>query len=124
MATYDKPVTTGINNGGITDLGNGLMLYVGNGVFTTTGTTAVVYHPFGTGDIFCAIANPLYVSVDAQEQPVGFQRVTDTTANMLKYDTTYGTLKSNTAGTATVLRAASGESGLAFSIYMIGRSRH
>jgi hypothetical protein len=123
----EKPVTSGVNFGGIVDLGNGLMLYTGNGAFTTTGTTVVINHPFGTGAIFSAQVTPVQVagSEDQQDQPLYFSTATvRTTANVLFYDTTYGYLTSNTTGKATLARLASGSSGLLFSIQMIGRARH
>lgn len=123
MSFNEQPVSTGINNGGYTEIGNGLAIYVGTGVFTTTGTTVVINHPFGTGDIMFAGATPLCASgsEDQQDQPLYF--TTGTAANTLKRDTTYGTMKAVTAGKATIARLASGSSGLGFSVLMIGRAR-
>ena len=123
MPVYEQPVTSGVNQGGVTDLGNGLMLYCGSGAFTTTAATAVINHPFGTGDIFSAIAQFTETTIDAQDTHIGFKQ--GTAANELSRDTTYGTYKSVTSGKATVQReGTSGLSGATFSILMIGRARH
>jgi hypothetical protein len=123
MPAYDKPLSSGVNNGGISDLGNGLMLYCGTGAFSTTDETDIIDHPFGKGDIFFAAVVPLPgSSIDAQDQPLGFE--VGATANLLARDTTYGTLKSVTSGKAQIRRAASGSSGLAYAVQMIGRARH
>lgn len=124
---YAKPITTGVNTAGIIDLGNGLMAYSGNGVFTTTGTTAVINHPFGTGPIYSTQVSPVQVagSEDQQDQPLYFSTAAArTTANVMFYDTNYGFLTSNTSGKATIARLASGSSGLQFSVLMIGQARH
>ena len=119
----EKPVTSGINYGGMVDLGNGLALYTGTGTFTTTSATATIYHPFGTGAIFSAIAGFNETTVDADDSHIGFK--VGTSSNQLSRDTTYGTMKAVTAGTATVERnGTSGLTGAAFSIIMIGRARH
>jgi|SRR5882672_7294874 len=125
--TTQKPITSGINWAGVTDLGNGLMMYVGIGVFTTTGATAVINHPFGPGNIFGATVAPIQVagSEDQQDQPLYFSTAADkTTANVFNYDTNLGCLTSNTSGKATIARLASGSSGLQFSVCMIGRAKH
>lgn len=120
--TTQKRVTDGCNWGGYTDLGNGLALYCGTGVFVTTGTTAVIYHPFGSGKILSAVVSGNPASFDAQDN-LSFQ--TGTSANLLKApDATTGELVSVTPGAATVLRDASGSSGCPFSIVMIGRAKH
>ncbi len=118
----EKRVTDGINYGGIVDIGNGLMSYVGTGVFTTTGATVVINHPFGTGDIFSVQVTPLVASYSANDLCT-FQ--SGTTANLLKTpDTSTGVIKSVTSGKATIQRNTSGTSGLAFSVHMTGRARH
>lgn len=118
----EKPVSSGINWGGYTNLGNGLAMYVGTGVFVTTGATVVIYHPFGGGAIFSAIAQFNETTLDTDDTHIGFK--VGTSANELSRDTTYGTLKSVTPGAAIVHRnGTSGLSGAAFSIIMIGRAK-
>lgn len=118
----EKRVTDGINYGGIVELGNGLMSYSGSGVFTTTGTTVVINHPFGTGDIFSAQVTPLVASYSANDLCT-FQ--SGTSANQLKVpDSTTGVVKAVTTGKATIQRNSSGTSGLAFTVFMVGRARH
>lgn len=114
----------GVNNAGITKIGN-LTVYAGTGVFTTTGTTCVINTPFRTVDrILAAIVSPLCASgsEDQQDQPLYFTTVAvgTTTANVLQRDTTQGVLKPNTTGKATIARLASGSSGLGFSVIIIG----
>src|SRR4051812_37335369 len=100
----NKPVSSGINWGGYTDLGNGLGLYVGVGVFVTTGTSVTIYHPFGTGPIFFAKASPAFATAAAVANG-------ELTISGGTIDTTnFGTFKSTTAGQATVKRAAGTDS--------------
>lgn len=118
----EKRVTDGINYGGIAEIGQGMMQYSGTGVFTTTGATVVINHPFGTGDIFSAQVTPLVAAYSANDL-CSFQ--SGTSANQLKVpDTVTGVIKSVTSGKATVQRNSGGTSGMAFSIIMVGRARH
>ncbi len=120
--TNEKPVTSGISWGGYTPIGNGLAIYVGTGLFSTTDETVIINHPFGTGAVFHAEATILAgSSIDAQDGPLGFE--VGASANMLKRDTTFGTLGAVTSGKAQIRRQASGSSALAFSVLMIGRSK-
>jgi hypothetical protein len=119
----EKPVTSGINYGGLVDLGQGMALYAGSGAFTTTGATAVINHPFGTGDIFSAVVQFTETTIDAQDTHISFKQ--GTAANELSRNTDFGTYKAVTSGKATVQReGTSGLSGATFSIIMIGRARH
>lgn len=113
----EKPVSSGINWGGLTDIGNGLSMYVGTGIYVTTGTEVTIYHPFGSGAIFSAQATPLHATAAAAAAN-GQLTITG-----LSRDTTYGTLKSTTAGQLVVERAAGTDSALAFSVCIIGRKR-
>lgn len=127
MSAFNKTIDPagGVNNAGITDLGNGLQLYCGTGVFTTTGATVIINHPFGTGvDILSAVVSPMCASgsEDQQDQPLYF--TTGTAANTLTRNTTYGTLRAVTPGKATIARLANGSTGMAFSVIMIGLARH
>lgn len=111
----------GVNNAGLVALGSGLSLYVGTGVFTTTGTTCVISHPFGSKDkILAAMAGPLCASGSEDQQDQPLYVTTGTGSNVLTRDTTYGWLTPVTAGKATVARLSSGSSGLGFSVIMIG----
>jgi hypothetical protein len=115
----EKRVTDGINWGGYTDLGNGMGLYAGSGVFTTTGTTVTIYHPFT--QVFSAQATLLTAAYGVNDQ---LTFTLGTAANTTKQDSTYGILTFVTAGTAQVLRNSSGTSGGAFTILMVGRAKH
>lgn len=118
MGVHERPVTSGPNWGGLTDIGNGLSLYVGGGVFVSTDTTLIVNHPFGTGPVFFAVASAMSVAHDVQDD---LRIAKGTSANLLSYDTDSGFFKSVTSGKLTILRAASGEDALPFTLLMIGR---
>jgi hypothetical protein len=113
----EKPVTSGINYGGMIELGNGLMAYHGTGAFTTTGTTVTIYHPFGTQALFTAQVTALKSSGAAVANGA-------LTISGYSRDTTYGTFKSSTSGQLSVTRAAGTDSALEFSVYIVGRARH
>jgi hypothetical protein len=113
-----KPVTSGVNWGGVTDLGNGLMLYVGVGVFVTSGTSVTIYHPFGTGEIYHAEATPIFAT--AAQAANGQLTISGGTIDT----STYGSFKATTAGQASVKRIAGTDSALSFSVLMIGRAKH
>lgn len=116
--TSQKPVTIGINWAGVTDIGNGLMKYVGFGVFTTTGTSVTIYHPFGTGEIFSAQATPFFATAaQAANGQLSFSGATLDLTNL-------GSVKSTTAGQLTVKRIAGTDSALSFSIEITGRAKH
>lgn len=113
----EKPITSGVNPGGYTDLGNGLALYVGTGAFVTSGTSVTINHPFGTGAIFSAQVTPLFAT--AAQAANGQLTISGHTL-----DATYGTFKSTTSGQLTVKRIGGTDSALAFSVLIIGRARH
>lgn len=110
-----RKVTDGINWGGLVDLGNGMSLYAGTGVFGTTDTTVTINHPFK--QIISVQATPIAAAYDADDQLVF---TLGTSANTLKQDATYGILTPVTANKAQVLRNSSGTSALAFAVQMIG----